>query len=113
MTMNAPYVRLGITLALGAVAMFAILSAMLGAPAGATLATACIALMLVAPIGVLILLFMPHVFRRLGANLALYAAFTAVFLGGWAATHGGALADDRAALQGAAADRLASASVLG
>ena len=111
--MNAPYIRLGLTLALGAVAIFAVLSALLRPPGGAETIMACIALMLIAPIGVLILLFMPHLFRRLGANLALYAGFAAIFLGGWAATHGGTLAGEQAALRGAAMDRLASPAAIG
>jgi hypothetical protein len=85
--MDAPYVRLGITLGLGAVAMFLILEGMIGAPGGPdpTYAFACIALMMVAPIGVLMLLVMPHLFPSLRANLLLYIGFTCLFLGAWAA----------------------------
>ena len=71
--MNAPYVRLVVTLALGALAMFLVLHATIGAPGSREmdLGMACLALMLAAPMGVLMLLIMPHLFRRLGANLAL------------------------------------------
>jgi hypothetical protein len=107
--MNAPYVRLGITLALGALVMFLVLHATLGAPGsrGMDIAMACLALMLAAPMGVLILLIMPHLFRRLGANLALYAAFAIIFLGAWAETRSHALADDQALLHARAASRFA------
>ena len=50
--MNAPYVRLGITLALGAVLMFFVLHATIGVPGSRELdlGMACLALMLAAPI---------------------------------------------------------------
>ena len=103
--MNAPYVRLFITLALGALVMFLVLRATIGVPGGRDLeiGMACLALMLAAPMGVLMLLIMPHLFRRLGANLALYAAFALIFLGAWAETRGRFLADDPAQLQARAA----------
>jgi hypothetical protein len=107
--MNAPYVRLFITLALGALVMFLILHATIGTPGSRELdiVMACLALMLAAPMGVLMLLIMPHVFRRVGANLALYAAFALVFLGAWAETRSHFLADDQALLHARAAQRLA------
>ena len=107
--MNAPYVRLCVTLALGALLMFFVLHAMLGLPDSRALdlSMACLALMLAAPMGVLILLIMPHLFRRLGANLALYAVFALIFLGAWAGTRSHALADDQATLHARAAQRLA------
>lgn len=101
--MNAPYVRLGITLGLGAAAMFLILEATIGAPGGADRILAWIALMLVAPMGVLMLLVMPHLYRSLRANLILYAGFTCLFLGAWAATRSPALAGEQAALRSALA----------
>jgi hypothetical protein len=105
--MNAPYVRLFLTLALGASLMFLVLHATIGVPGsrGTDLAVACLALMLAAPMGVLILLIMPHLFRRLGANLALYAAFALIFLGAWAETRSHALADDQALLHARVAQR--------
>jgi hypothetical protein len=105
--MNAPYIRLFMTLALGALLMFLVLHATIGAPGSREmdLAMACLALMLAAPMGVLILLFMPHLFRRLGANLALYAAFALIFLGAWAETRSHALADDQALLHARLAQR--------
>ena len=107
--MNAPYVRLCITLALGALVMFLVLHETIGAPGSRALdiGMACLALMLAAPMGVLILLIMPHLFRRLGANLALYAAFALIFLGAWAGTRSHAFADDQALLHARAAQRLA------
>jgi hypothetical protein len=107
--MNAPYIRLGLTLALGALAMFLVLHATLGAPGGRgmDIGMACLALMLAAPMGVLILLIMPHLFRRLGANLAFYAAFALIFLGAWAETRSHALADDQALLHARAVQRFA------
>ena len=107
--MNAPYVRLVVTLALGALVMFLVLHATLGAPGGRgmDIGMACLALMLAAPMGVLFLLIMPHLFRRLGANLALYAAFALIFLGAWAETRSHALADDQALLHARAALRFA------
>ena len=107
--MNAPYIRLGITLGLGALFMFFVLYVTIGAPGGAEvrLGMACIALMMIAPMGVLMLLIMPHIFRRLGANLALYAAFTLIFLGAWAETRSHALADDQALLHERVALRFA------
>lgn len=107
--MNAPYIRLGIMLGLGALLMFLVLYVTIGAPGGrdVTLGVACIALMMVAPMGVLMLLIMPHVFRRLGANLALYAAFALIFLGAWAETRSHALADDQALLHARVAQRFA------
>ena len=107
--MNAPYVRLFITLALGALAMFLVLHATIGAPGSREMdiGMACLALMMAAPMGVLMLLIMPHVFRRVGANLALYAAFVLIFLGAWAETRSHYLADDQALLHARAAQRLA------
>ena len=107
--MNAPYVRLGITFALGALLMFFVLHETIGAPGSRALdlGMACLALMLAAPMGVLILLIMPHLFRRLGANLAFYAAFALIFLGAWAETRSHALADDQALLHARAAERFA------
>ena len=107
--MNAPYVRLCLTLALGALLMFLVLHATIGAPGSRELdlAMACLALMLAAPMGVLILLIMPHLFRRMGANLALYAAFALIFLGAWAETRSHGQADDQALLHARAAQRLA------
>jgi len=107
--MNAPYIRLGIMLTLGVLFMFLVLYVTLGPPGGpdVTVGVACIALMMAAPMGVLMLLFMPHLFRRFGANLALYAAFTLVFLGAWAEIRSHVLADDQAVLHGRIADRFA------
>ena len=107
--MNAPYIRLGIMLALGVLFMFLVLYVTLGPPGGpdVTVGVACIALMMVAPMGVLMLLIMPHLFRRLGANLALYAAFTLIFLGAWAETRSHALADDQALIHEQVAQRFA------
>lgn len=107
--MNAPYIRLGITLALGVLVMFLVLHATLGAPGSRAMdvAMACLALMLAAPMGVLILLIMPHLFRRLGANLALYAAFALIFLGAWAETGSHYLVGDQALLHARAASRFA------
>ena len=107
--MNAPYLRLGITLALGTLLMFLVLHATIGAPGspGLDLGMACLAIMLAAPMGVLILLIMPHLFRRMAANLALYAAFALIFLGAWAETRSHAQADDQAVLHARAAQRLA------
>jgi len=107
--MNAPYIRLGITLGLGALLMFLVLSVTIAAPGGTDmiLGMACIALMMVAPMGVLMLLIMPHLFRRLGANLALYAAFTLIFLGAWAETRSHVLADDQALIHEQVAQRFA------
>ena len=107
--MNAPYIRLVTTLALGALLMFLVLRATIGVPASREmdLGMACLALMLAAPMGVLILLIMPHLFRRLGANLALYAAFTLIFLGAWAETRSHALADDQALIHQQVAQRFA------
>jgi len=107
--MNAPYVRLCLTLGLGALLMFLVLHATIGAPGSRELdlGMACLALMLAAPMGVLILLIMPHLFRRLGANLALYAAFALIFLGAWAETRSHFLADDQALLHARAAQRFA------
>jgi hypothetical protein len=99
--MDAPYVRLGVTLGLGAVAMFLVLYMTIGEPGGIELALACITLMMVAPLGVLMLLIMPHLYRSLRANLILYAGFTLIFLGAYAATHSRALADDQASLRAA------------
>jgi hypothetical protein len=107
--MNAPYVRLVLTLALGALAMFLVLHQTIGAPGSREidLGMACLALMLAAPMGVLFLLIMPHLFRRIGANLALYAAFALIFLGAWAETRSHAQVDDQAVLHARAAQRLA------
>jgi hypothetical protein len=107
--MNAPYIRLVATLALGALLMFLVLHMTIGAPGSRALdfGMACLALMLAAPMGVLILLIMPHLFRRLAANLALYAAFALIFLGAWAETRSHALAGDQALLHARAAERLA------
>jgi len=101
--MDAPYVRLGVTLGLGAVAMLLVLYMTLGEPGGMQPALVCITLMLVAPLGVLMLLIMPHAYRSLRANLILYAGFTLIFLGAYAATRSAALAGDRAALREAIA----------
>ncbi|MEA3030123.1 MAG: hypothetical protein QOG13_1448 [Sphingomonadales bacterium] len=92
--MNAPYIRLGITLGLGALAMFLILSATIGGAGGTgpSLAAAYLALMMIAPIGVLMLLIMPHLYPSLRANLILYAALLCLFLGAYAAVHGQMLA---------------------
>lgn len=108
--MNAPYVRLAITLALGAAAMFFVLHMTIGTPGGRDidLSMACLALMMAAPMGVLILLLMPHLFRRLGANLALYATFTLVFLGAYAMTRSNTLIDDQASLHARLSRQLAS-----
>jgi len=108
--MNAPYVRLCITLALGALVMFLVLNATIGVPRSREMdiGMACLALMLAAPMGVLILLIMPHLFRRLGANLALYAAFALIFLGAWAETRSHFLADDQALLHERVAQRFAA-----
>ena len=107
--MNAPYARLAITLALGASVMFLVLRATIGVPGGRDMdiGMACLALMLAAPMGVLILLIMPHLFRRLGANLALYAAFALIFLGAWAETRSHAQSDDQALIHAKAAQRFA------
>ena len=99
--MDAPYVRLGITLGLAAGAMFLVLRLMIGSP-GLEIEVALIALMLTAPVGVLMLLVMPHLFRSLRANLILYAAFALVFLGAYAATQG-----DQAAFRAQASQSLA------
>ena len=105
--MNAPYIRLGIVLALASFAMFTVLSATIGVPGGLNPVILCITLMMVAPLGVLLLLILPHLYRSLRANLLLYAAFTCLFLGAWAATRSPALADDHASLRAAAIHPLA------
>jgi hypothetical protein len=106
--MNAPYIRLGITLGLGAMLMFFVLHETIGADSrGMDFGMACLALMLAAPMGVLILLIMPHLFRRMATNLAFYAAFALIFLGAWAETRSHALAGDQALLHARAAERLA------
>jgi len=105
--MNAPYIRLGIILALAGLAMFTVLRATIGVPAGLNLAVLCLTLMMVAPLGVLLLLIMPHLYRSLRANLLLYAGFTCLFLGAWAATRSHALAQDQASLRAAAVQQLA------
>jgi hypothetical protein len=111
--MNAPYVRLGIILALAGFAMFTVLSATIGVPGGVNLVILCITLMMVAPLGVLLLLILPHLYRSLRANLLLYAGFTCLFLGAWAASRSPALADDHAALRAAATHQLSSLSPAG
>ena len=108
--MNAPYVRLGITLALGALVMFLVLHATIGAPGsrGLDLGMACLALMLAAPMGVLILLIMPHLFRRLARQSRCSTPPSpCIFLGAWAATRSQALAGDQAFLHARAAHRFA------
>ncbi len=98
--MNAPYFRLGITLALGALAMFVVLNTTFGLPGEPRLwlGVACLTAMMVAPLGVLMLLVMPHLFKRFAANLALYVGFTALFLGAYAESHSPGLAAQQAAL---------------
>jgi len=105
--MNAPYVRLGIILVLAGFAMFTVLSATMGVPGGLNLVILCITLMMVAPLGVLLLLILPHLYRSLRANLLLYAGFTCLFLGAWAASRSPALAGDQAAFRAAATHQLA------
>jgi hypothetical protein len=105
--MNAPYVRLGIILALAGFAMFAVLSATIGVPRGVNLVLLCITLMMVAPLGVLMLLIMPHLYRSLRANLILYTGFACLFLGAWAAMKSPALAGDQASLRAAIAQHFA------
>ena len=53
------------------------------------------------------LLIMPHLYRSLRANLILYAGFTCLFLGAWAATKSHALAGDQASLRAAIAQHFA------
>jgi hypothetical protein len=107
--MNAPYLRLCATLALGACAMFLVLHLTIGLPASRVLdlGLLCLALMLVAPVGVLILLFMPHIFRRFGANLAFYTGLALLFLGAYQLGPQGALSGDQTALHGHALEHLA------
>jgi hypothetical protein len=100
--MNAPYVRLGMILALAGFAMFTVLSATIGLPGAPNPILLCITLMMVAPLGVVLLLILPHLYRSLRANLLLYAGFTCLFLGAWAATRSQALAGDQASLRAAA-----------
>ncbi|HEV2816860.1 MAG TPA: hypothetical protein VGW40_06525 [Allosphingosinicella sp.] len=106
--MNAPYVRLGIILALAGFAMFTVLSATIGVPGGLNPVILCITLMMVAPLGVVLLLILPHLYRSLRANLLLYAGFTCLFLGAWAATHIPALAGDQVSLRAAATQQLSA-----
>jgi hypothetical protein len=100
--MDAPYIRLGVILALAGLVMFAVLRAAIGAPAGVDPALLCLTAMLVAPLGVLLLLILPHLYRNMRANLILYAAFTCLFLGAWTAGRSDALADSQSHLRAAA-----------
>lgn len=101
--MDAPYIRLGVVLALAGLVMFAVLRATMGAPASVDIALLCLTAMLVAPLGVLLLVILPHLYRNMRANLILYAAFTCLFLGAWAAGRSDALSADQASPRLAAA----------
>ncbi|HMG47858.1 MAG TPA: DUF305 domain-containing protein [Allosphingosinicella sp.] len=94
--MDAPYIRLGINLALSAVLMFLVMYAMIDGVGDfyLNIDMAYMALMMVAPMGVLMLLIMPHMYQSLRANLILYAGFTLLFLGAYAATRSQALVGD-------------------
>ncbi|TMJ17424.1 MAG: hypothetical protein E6G92_13985 [Alphaproteobacteria bacterium] len=100
--MDAPYIRLGVILALAGLVTFAVLRATIGAAAGVDTALLCLTAMLVAPLGVLLLLILPHLYRNMRANLVLYAAFTCLFLGAWTAGRSDALAQSQAGLRAAA-----------
>jgi len=93
---DAPYIRLGINLALSAVLMFLVMYAMIDGVGDfyLNIDMAYMALMMVAPMGVLMLLIMPHMYQSLRANLILYAGFTLLFLGAYAATRSQALVGD-------------------
>jgi uncharacterized protein (DUF305 family) len=93
---DAPYIRLGINLLVSAIVMYLAMFAMIAGFADFynNIDMAYMALMMVAPMGVLMLLIMPHMYRSLRANLILYAGFTLLFLGAYAATRSQALVGD-------------------
>jgi hypothetical protein len=94
--MDAPYIRLGINLALSAVFMYLVMYAMIDGLVDfyLNIGMAYMVLMMVAPMGVLMLLIMPHMYKSLRANLFLYAGFTILFLGAYGATRSQALVGD-------------------
>lgn len=94
--MDAPYIRLGINLLASAIVMYLAMFAMIDGSGDFynNIDMAYMALMMVAPMGVLMLLIMPHMYQSLRANLILYAGFTLLFLGAYAATRSQALVGD-------------------
>ena len=95
--MRADYLKFGLNLAISAVLMFLIMFAMIDGPGDfhANLNTAYMALMMVAPMGVLMLLLMPGMYRNKRLNLALHAGLALLFAAAFWATRSQALIGDR------------------
>ncbi len=95
--MRADYLKFGLNLAISAVLMFLIMFAMIDGPGDfhANLNTAYMALMMVAPMGVLMLLLMPGMYRNKRLNLALHAGLVLLFAAAFWATRSQALIGDR------------------
>lgn len=95
--MRADYLKFGLNLALSAVLMFLIMFAMIDGFGDfyANLNMAYMALMMVAPMGVLMLLLMPGMYRDRRLNLILHGVLILLFLAAFWATRTQALIGDR------------------
>lgn len=80
--MHSPYARLGINLVLSAIIMYLVMFAMIDTISEYynNLNTFYMAIMMVAPMAILMLLTMGRMYPSRKANLALYAGFAALFL---------------------------------
>ncbi|HEX6969570.1 MAG TPA: DUF305 domain-containing protein [Micromonosporaceae bacterium] len=81
--MNKPYLRLAIVMGLSLLTMYPLTMVMVRRPDDFTLnlSNAYMALVMVAPMGVFMLFVMSMMFRNRVLNIALYAAFAALFVG--------------------------------
>jgi uncharacterized protein (DUF305 family) len=95
--MRADYLKLGLNLAISAVLMFLIMFAMIDGLGDfyANLNMAYMALMMVAPMGVLMLLMMPGMYRNRRLNLILHGLLVLLFAAAFRATRTQALVGDR------------------
>ena len=95
--MRADYLKFGLNLALSALLMFLIMFAMIDGPGDfyANLNMVYMALMMVAPMGVLMLLMMPGMYRNRRLNLILHGLLVLLFAAAFRATRTQALVGDR------------------
>jgi uncharacterized protein (DUF305 family) len=95
--MRADYLKLGLNLAISAVLMFLIMFAMIDGFGDfyANLNMAYMALMMAAPMGVLMLLMMPGMYRNRRLNLIVHGLLVLLFAAAFWATRTQALVGDR------------------
>jgi uncharacterized protein (DUF305 family) len=95
--MHSPYARLALNLVLSAIIMYLVMFAMIDGLAEFynNINMLYMALMMVAPMAILMLLTMGHMYKSKGLNLALYAGFTILFIACFAFTRAQSFVGDQ------------------